>query len=61
VWRTLDSRVHPTRVWRTLEYMYVLPGRVEYATTKEECTLESKSYLESVAAHTPASNVIGNN
>src|SRR6218665_2096911 len=27
------SRVRPTRVWRTLEY----------ATTKEECTLESKS------------------
>jgi len=38
------SRVRPTRVWRTLEY----------ATTKEECTLESKSCLESVAASTPA-------
>ena len=34
------SRLRLTRVWRTLEY----------ATTKEECTLESKSCLESVAA-----------
>src|SRR6218665_3818535 len=33
------SRVRPTQVWRTLEY----------ATTMEECTLESKSCLESVA------------
>ena len=38
------SRVRPTRVWRTLEY----------ATTKEECTLESKSCLESMAAPTAA-------
>ena len=37
------SRVRPTRVWRTLEY----------DTTKEECTLESKSCPESVAAPTP--------
>src|SRR6218665_526203 len=37
------SRVRPTWVWRTLEY----------ATSKEECTLESKSCLESVAAPTP--------
>src|SRR6218665_692326 len=36
-------RVRPPRVWRTLEY----------ATTKEECTLESKSCLESVAVPTP--------
>ena len=43
------SRVglRPTCVWRTLDY----------ATTKEECTLESKSCLESVAAPTPAQNV----
>ena len=34
------SRVRLTRVWRPLEY----------ATTKEECTLEFKSCLESVAA-----------
>ena len=27
---------------------------LEYATTKEECTLESKSCLESVSAPTPA-------
>src|SRR6218665_15886 len=40
----LYSRV---RVWRTLDY----------ATTKEECTLESKSCLESVAAPAPAQNV----
>ena len=38
------SRVRPTRVWRTLEY----------ATTKEECALESKRCIESVAAPTPA-------
>ena len=38
------SRLRPTRVWRTLEC----------ATTKEECTLESKSCVESVAAPTPA-------
>jgi len=38
------SRVRPTREWRTLEYV----------TTKEEYTLESKSCLESVAAPTPA-------
>ena len=31
-------------MWRTLEY----------ATTKEECTLESKGCLESVVAPTPA-------
>ena len=37
------SRVRPTRLWSTLEY----------ATTQEECTLESKSCLESVAAPTP--------
>jgi len=36
------SRVRPTRVWRTLEY----------DTTKEECTLESKRCLESVSAPT---------
>jgi len=36
------SRVRLTRVWRTLEY----------ALTKEECTLESKSCIESVAAPT---------
>jgi len=63
------SRVRPTRVWRTLEYMYMpypcvaysrvrltrLWRTLEYATTKEECTLESKSCLkESVAAPTPA-------
>jgi|SRR6218665_2539132 len=41
------SRVCPTRVWRTLEYR----------TTKEECTLKSKSCLESVAAPTPARRV----
>src|SRR6218665_2040450 len=35
--------VCPTRMWRTLEY----------ATTKEECTLESKSCLESVVATAP--------
>src|SRR6218665_3003511 len=35
--------LRPTRVWRTLEY----------ATTNEECTLESKSCLESVAAPKP--------
>ena len=39
------SRVRPTRVWRTLEY----------TTTKDECTLESKSCLEYVVAPTPAS------
>ena len=38
------SRVRPTLVWCTLEY----------ATTKEECTLESKSCLESVASPTGA-------
>ena len=43
---------------RTLEY--ALPGcgvgpTLEYATTKEECSLESKSCIESVAAPTPAS------
>jgi len=36
----------PAWVWRTLEY----------ATTKEDCTLEFKSCLESVAAPTPAPN-----
>src|SRR6218665_3758418 len=35
-------RVRSTKVWRTLEY----------ATTKEECTLESKRCLESVVAPT---------
>src|SRR6218665_1110243 len=40
------SRVRRTRVWRTLEY----------ATTKEECTQESKSCQESVAA-TPFLNL----
>jgi len=38
------SRVCPIRAWRTLEY----------STTKEECTPEFKSCLESVAAPTPA-------
>src|SRR6218665_1136256 len=42
------SRVRPTRMCRTLEY----------ATTKEECTLESKSCLESVAAPTPAPSFV---
>jgi len=45
MWRTLEYILY-TRVWRTLEH----------ATTKEECTLESKSCLESVAAATPAPN-----
>src|SRR6218665_3124195 len=43
-WICYCSRVRPTWVWHTLEY----------ATTKEECTLESKSCLESVVAPTPA-------
>src|SRR6218665_1677028 len=42
------SRVRPTRVWHTLKY----------ATTKEECTIEFKSCLESVAAPTPAPIVL---
>ena len=44
VWqsRVSYSRVCSTRVWSTLEY----------ATSKEDCTLESKSCLESVAAPT---------
>ena len=48
------SRKRPTRVWRTLEYvLYPVLCTLEYAPTKEECTLESKSCPESVAA--PAS------
>ena len=59
-------RVRPTRMWRTLEYTFcpgvaysrVRPTRVwrtlEYATTKQECTLESKICLESVTAPIPA-------
>ena len=49
--------VNPTLLWRTLEY--ILPGcgvprTLEYATTKAECSLESKSRLESVATPLPA-------
>src|SRR6218665_521238 len=61
-------RERPTRVWRTIEnVLYVYPGvaysrerptrvwrTLEYATSKEECALESKSCLECVAAPIPA-------
>jgi len=45
------SRVRPTRVWCTV--CSRVGRNLESATTKEECTLESKSSLQSVAAPTP--------